>query len=447
VAVKLDATRQTIVGFGLTTAWMPSGRSLPLDKVFGTDGGDAIGLSIVRVSMNPDGTLSGPFIAEAKARGAKIIGTTLSPPARCKSNGNTQKGGYLLEECFDSWSTTIAKFAQTQGLYAMSIANEPDFASCYASKGPPCDADFDSTTFTAKQLVAWVKLAGAKLRAQGIKVIAPEVAEWNHAFSNASASGSTVANHPDSSDPLNCGCFSNTLIEIGCAQTCLDGNGYDYGHWLWKDPDAWNAFDIFGVHEYDSQIAYTWPADINHGVRNKEVWQTEMGGIKYWPEEGPSTDISNGVAVAGWIHSALTAGEASAWIWRFYESFFMNDNEGLALTQGGATYAKRYYTLGNYSRFVRPDFIAVEVVGNSNREVLLSAYRGPDGTVVVVAVNKGTTAVTIPIAITGGNAPAMLTPTVTSGTDNLREAPPVMVTGGSFMAMLPSLSVTTFSGK
>jgi hypothetical protein len=36
-------------------------------------------------------------------------------------------------------------------------------------------------------------------------------------------------------------------------------------------------------------------------------WRT-----KRWPEQGPPTGINNGLAVAGWIHSALAAGEASA---------------------------------------------------------------------------------------------------------------------------------------
>jgi glucuronoarabinoxylan endo-1,4-beta-xylanase len=447
ITVKLDATRQTIQGFGINSALMPSDKSIPVDKLFGTTGADAIGLSILRVGMNTDGSLTGKSVAEAKAKGAKIIGSTWSPPATCKSNNNTQQGGYLLEKCFDSWSTTIANFAKAQGLYAMSIGNESDFASCKA-KGPPCTDDYDTTTFTAKQMVAWVKVAGPKLKAQGIKVIAPEASEWIHAWSNASATGSLVASHPHSSDPLNCGCYSNTPSETGCAQTCLDGNGYDYGHWMWKDQEAWKAFDIFGVHEYDSQIAYAWPADVNAGKRDKEVWQTEMSGVMYWPEQGPSTDINNGLAVAGWIHSALTVGEASAWLYWWYEAYYQDDNEGLALTKGGSTIAKRYYTLGNYSKFVRPDYVAVDVTGNSSTDVLLSAYKSPtDGTVVVVAINKGAAAATVPIGISGGTAPATMTPNVTSATDSLKAGTAVPVTGGSFMAALPSKSVTTFVGK
>jgi glucuronoarabinoxylan endo-1,4-beta-xylanase len=447
INVKLDATRQTIVGFGLNSALMPNEKTIPIDSIYGTTGENGIGLSILRVGMNSNGTLTGKYVAEAKAKGAKVIGSTWSPPANCKSNGKTTQGGYLLESCFASWSKTIADFAKAQGLYAMSIANESDFASC-AAKGPPCTDDYDTTTYTAKQMVAWVKVAGKALKDQGIKVIAPEASEWIHAWSNASATGSLVASHPQSSDPLNCGCYSNTPTETGCAQTCLDGNGYDYGHWLWKDQEAWKSFDIFGVHEYDSQIAYAWPADVNGGKRDKEVWQTEMSGVKHWPEQGPSTDINNGVAVAGWIHSALTVGEASAWLFWWYEAYFQDDNEGLALTKGGSTIAKRFYALGNYSKFVRPDYVAVEVAGNNSTDVLISGYKHPtDGTVVVVAINKGAAAATVPIGISGGTAPASLTPYVTSATENIKAGTAVPVTGGSFMAALPSKTITTFVGK
>jgi len=452
INVKLDATRQTIQGFGINTALMPSGKTFPTDKLFTTTATDSIGLSILRIGMNTNGSLTGQYLSEARAanKDLKVIGSCWSAPANCKSNNDVTKGGYLLDTgtCMNDWATAIANFAKAQNLYAMSIANESDFASC-ASKGPPCTTDYETMTYTANQMVKWVKVAGPKIRSvsPNTKVIAPEASEWIHAWSNASATGSLVSGHPQSSDPLNCGCYSNTPTATGCAQKCLDGDGYDYGHWLWKDQDAWKAFDIFGVHEYDSQIAYAWPADVNGGKRDKEIWQTEMSGVRYWPEQGPSTDINNGVAVAGWIHSALTVGEASAWLWWWYEAYYENDNEGLAITQGSSTVAKRYFTLGNYSKFVRPGYTAVEVGGNANADLLISGYKGSDGTVVVVAVNKGAAAATVPITISGGTAPAMMTPNVTSATDNLKAGTAVAVSGGSFMASLPSKTVTTFVGK
>jgi glucuronoarabinoxylan endo-1,4-beta-xylanase len=167
-----------------------------------------------------------------------------------------------------------------------------------------------------------------------------------------------------------------------------------------------------------------------------------VSGVQYWPEEGPSSDINNGVAVAGWIHSALVAGQASAWLWWWYKASSNSDNEGLVTSSN----PKRYYTLGNYSKFVRPGYVMVDVTGNSNTNVLLSAFTGTDGTV-IVAINKSTSAVSMPITISGGTAPASCTPTVTSSSANLTAGTPVTVTGGAFTASLAATTVTTFVCK
>ncbi len=445
VTVRLSRENQMIQGFGINTAL--SSNNIPINTMFDTEGPDGIGMSILRIGMNSSGQLTGTGISEAKAKGAKVIGSTWSPPGRCKSNGKETDGGYVLESCYEEWADTIANFAKNQGLYAMSIANESDFASCPGV--PVCTTSYETTTYTGKQMVAWVKVAGPKLKAAGVKVIAPEASEWIHAWSNISGTGSIVSSHPHSSDPHGCGCFGNEItpeLEATCAQKCLDGDGYDYGHWLWKDQDAWAAFDILGVHEYDSQIAFPWPDDVNGGVRDKEVWQTEMSGVRHWPEEGPSTSIENGVAVAGWIHSALTVGEASAWLYWWYQAYYEDDNEGLGLLKSGNTIAKRYYTFGNYSKFVRPEYIAVDMTGDMPEDVLLSAYKGPDGTVVVVAINKSGSTKNVPIYI-DGTAPASMATWLTSKDDNLAEKDAVAVADGMFDAELPAMSVTTFVGK
>jgi glucuronoarabinoxylan endo-1,4-beta-xylanase len=270
---------------------------------------------------------------------------------------------------------------------------------------------------TDAETVAFVKAVGPKLRALSppVKVMTPEASEWIHLWTNNSAPGST--------DPLK-------------------GQGYDYGHALFKDATAWGLVDIVGVHQYDTQVAQAWPSDV---PQTKAVWETEMSGVKWWPEEGPSSDINNGVVVAGWIHDALVNGPASAWLWWWYQAQGTNDNEGLLLQNG--TVAKRLYTLGNFSKFIRPGYTRVDVAGTNPANVLLTAYKGTDGTVVVVAINKGTAAATVPITIAGGTAPASLTPWVTSATDNLASKAAVTVTGGSFTATLAATTVTTFVGK
>ena len=431
VMVQLGQTQQTIEGFGINNTYAPGMDDATADKLFDVDKG--IGLSILRIGMSPNGshanTASPQDITKAKARGAKyIIGSTWSPPATCKDNNNTRNGGHLLSSCYGSWSDTIAKFAKDNSLYAMSPANEPDFASCGTAE--PCNGSYDTTLYTSDEMVAFLKVVGPKLKTAGVKLIAPEASEWLHIWSNDSACCSVGGKQ--SSDPLKCG-FPGTM--------CAAGKGYDYGHGIYKDPTAWAALDILGVHQYDTQVAMPWPADVPD---RKPVWQTEMSGVKWWPEGVPSSDINNGVAVAGWLHNALTVGQVNAWFWWWWKAQGAT-NEGLLLSDGTDT--KRHYTYGNYTKFIRPGYTRVDITGSVPADVLLTAFKGADGTVVVVAINKGTAAQTLPISIAGGTTPTSMTPWVTSASDNLVSKTAVTVSGGSFTASLGSKTVTTFVGK
>jgi glucuronoarabinoxylan endo-1,4-beta-xylanase len=423
--VHLDQTEQTMQGFGLNDPWSPALTDAQADLVF--DPTKGIGLTILRIGMGTNGdeisTNTWGDIQKAKARGVTtFIASVWSAPANCKSNNSVNDGGHLLTGCYDSWSSTIAAFPakvkQNAGvdLYAMSPANEPEFASCGTQK--PCNGNYPTMLFTDAEAVAFIKVVGPKLQAlsPAVKVMTPEPSEWIHLWTNNSAPGST--------NPLS-------------------GMGYDYGHTLYKDTTAWGLVDIVGVHEYDTQVAQAWPSDV---PRTKPVWMTEMAGVKWLPEEGPSSDINNGVVVAGWIHDAIVNGPASAWVWWWFQAQSTDDNEGLLLKDG--TQTKRLYTLGNFSKFIRPGYTRVDISGSVPPGVELSAYKNPsDGTVVVVAINTGTSSVSVPISIAGGTAPSQVTPSVTSATDNLASKTVLPVQNSSFTATLDGKTVTTFVGK
>jgi O-glycosyl hydrolase len=413
-------------------------------------GSDQLGLNILRVGMGANGE---PYngsscysdidnvvrITSERSEPHYIMGTLWSPPANCKTNNSIQNGGHLLATCYESWSTTIAAFADkisqntSTTLYAMSPQNETDFASCGLSE--PCNGNYDTTLFTGKEAAEFQKIVGPKLRAKGVIPMSAEASEWLHTWSNESACCSEPSGLP-SSDPFDCGGFNGTPIAASCT---TDFGGYDYGHALAADPDAWAAFDILGTHQYDSQVAYPWPDDVP-ARGDKEVWETEMSGVKWWPEQGPSTHIENGVAVARWVHSALVVGEVNAWLWWWYSG--SSTNEGLVV-QGGQT-AKRYYTFGNFTRYVRPGYHMVAVTGVFPEKVLVSAYVSDGGGVVIVAINETTTAQSIPIAFAGGTAPSAMMPIVTSESENWGEGATVAVQAASLTMGLEPMSVTTF---
>ncbi|HYP91087.1 MAG TPA: glycoside hydrolase family 30 beta sandwich domain-containing protein, partial [Polyangiaceae bacterium] len=440
IAVNLASEQQTMDGFGINDVFQPAFSTTYLDTLFGTGDGQ-IGLTILRVGMSSDGSLTngadaGNDVKGASMRGVKtFIGSAWTAPGDCKTNGQDNGGGFIKDDtCLDSWSKTIAafpaKFKTASGvdLTAMSPANEPDFASCGLAE--PCNGNYATMLWKASDAVKLVNKVGPLLKALNppVKLITPEASEWVHLWSNDSATGSVPSNKPS----------SNPLM----------GKDYDYGHAFFADKTAWGNIDIIGVHQYDSQKALSWPADV---TEKKPIWETEMSGVAWWPEQGPSSDIANGVVVAGWIHDAIVNGPASAWLWWWPKPLadsgggnITNDNEGLWLQNGMKT--KRLYTLGNYSKFVRPGYKRVDITGNTSADLLLTAFKGTDGTVVIVAINKGAAAVTVPITISG-TAPAMLTPWVTSATDDLVKKTAIAVSGGAFMAALDTKTVTTFVGK
>ena len=204
VTVQLNSTHQTIAGFGINNNWAPALTAATADSLF--DSTKGLGLSILRIGMGTDGNaVNGSSWADiqlAQARGLKyVIGSTWSPPANYKTNNNVNDGGYLLAADYTAWATTIAAFpakvksGSGMALYAMSLANEPDFASCGNTE--PCNGDYPTTLYNDTQIVNFIKVAGPKLHAcSRCKVMAPEASEWLHVWSDSSACCSVPSGKP-----------------------------------------------------------------------------------------------------------------------------------------------------------------------------------------------------------------------------------------------------------
>ena len=121
--------------------------------------------------------------------------------------------------------------------------------------------------------------------------------------------------------------------------------------------------------------------------------------------------------MARWIHDALVTGGVSAW--HYWWLIGLNtDDEGLIGYSGNTQITKRLYTVGNFSKFVRPGFVMVGVTG-APANVSVSAFKNPTtGAFVVVAINQNGVDTPITLTLNGLSASAV-TPWITSSTLDL----------------------------
>jgi glucuronoarabinoxylan endo-1,4-beta-xylanase len=403
--------QQAMDGFGAADTWAPGGALSAAQGQLFFDPENGIGLSILRVGIDVDGTILGGGAAYsdiklAASYGAIVWGAPWSPPAADKSNDSEIDGGTLLASDYMSWASVLAGFAATVKqqtgvqLYAISAQNEPDFWASYAT-----------CLYTPAQMTAFVKVLGPLLAALDppVQLIAPEPDTWRHLWGSVT-------------------------------------NGSGYGSAILADPVASSAVNIIATHDYglSNPLSPTRPAPPN-GMAQR-LWETEMSD-----ETAADLDITHGIEVATWVYAAVTTGGASAWHywWLVNQN---TDGEGLLEQTGMAgdinSPPKRLYTLGNFSKFVRPGYVRVDVSGAVPSGTLVAAFQSPsDGTTVIVAINSATSSTTLPVFVAGTAWPAQVVPWVTSGTDNLASQPSIALSNATFTATLAPESVTTFVGK
>ena len=397
VTVDWNVQHQAIEGFGASDAFVNVALSDALaDLFFSADSG--IGLSFLRMGIANDGTLNGGAFSDATkaaARGARVWAAAWTAPAAWKDNGTTNNGGHLCAApaqgvCtashYNDWATRLAGFATTLkqhtsvDLYALSLQNEPDFVATY-----------DSMIVSDSEFVALVNSVAPKLAALAPrpKLMVGEHANWALLWSMAGA---------------------------------IEAN-----------PSALSATDLYGTHQYYGAKAY-------QGLRPKPLWQTEMSSFDAFD---PS--ISNGVTVAKWIHDALTVGNVNVWHYWWLQNPYNEDNEGLIGHPADKTApTKRLYSVGNYSKFVRPGWLRIDVAG-SNPNLFTTAYRSPSNAgFAIVVVNDSGADLPFTANLVHAQA-ASVTPWVTSASLDLASQSPIAVSAGQFATTVP-FGVTTFVG-
>lgn len=414
ITMNWNQQYQEIDGFGVSQACDVYGdqiygfpqRDTIMDLLFSQDKG--IGLSMLRCEVGnglnmptiepQDGVwvYERPVselwvINEAKKRGIdKIFSTVWSPPAWMKTTGKITNGGYLKKDCYRKFAEYLAEYVSAYkrlydiDIYAVSIANEPEYAAMWQSClwKPEMFTDFLQNhlapVFAEKNIPA--------------KVIVGEKGEWSEAM------------------------VVNAL----------------------NNPASCSRLDIVGGHQYSGSISPLTTA-ISKG---KRTWETEVSDTGIY-----KNDIKDGVAWAERIHRFMSDASANAFMYWLGASYKTNNESLIRLYQDG-TYvsAKRLYTMGNFSKFVKPGYVRIGIDNNPVKGVYFSAYKNPlNGEFVVIAVNNTDTNHLFDLSLTGCTA-GSLTQTITNDKENLTRYEDVVSENGTFQLSLGGYSVVTFTG-
>lgn len=388
--IDTSKSYQSIVGFGGMNHPEWTGKDLTdaqRKTAFG-NGDDEMGLSLLRIFVNPDSNqwnIAVPTAKYASNSGATVFATPWEPPAYLAESGGSNGKLHLPRSNYGAYAEHLNNFGTYMknngvNLYSISVQNEPDFAE---------DWTYWSTDETTDFLANYGdKITSTKLMSPESFQYAPENASW-----------------------------------------VRDGGKKFYSKIL-NNAKAMANCDVFGTHMYGTPREWMdFPALENSG---KQIWMTEVyvpnsdaDSANRWPES---------IQVAENIHNALVVGNMSAYTW-----WYIRRSYGL-MTEDGRI-SKRGYCMAQYSKFVRPGAVRIAATEQPAENVYVSAYK-KDNKVTIVAVNKGDTGYTQNFTV--NSAISKIDRYRTSANENIAKTAGLDFTGNSFFAQLPAQSVSTF---
>jgi glucuronoarabinoxylan endo-1,4-beta-xylanase len=385
--VDTGTTYQTIRGFGGINLpeWISEGdmTDAQVQKAFG-NGEDELGFTILRIYVSDDSNAWSraiPTAKRAQALGATVFASPWNPPAAIRNtvNGGLNGGKYQLKK--DKW----AEYAQHLNSY-----------------------------------IKYVEGQGINLYSVSVQNEPDYAAEWTYWSANDVAS--FIAQY-------------GKAVKEGTKAKLMSAESFQYQKPIYNailgNQQAMANCDLFGTHFYGTQRSQMdFPQLENCG---KEIWMTEV----YVPNsDSNSADrFPEAVQVAENMHNGLVVGNLNAYVW-----WYIRRQYG-PLKENGQI-SKRGYMMAQYSKWVRPGAVRIGATEQPNNNILCSAYQNEDGSIAVVAINKGSSAVTQNFSLSGVDI-SDISAYRTSANENIKEISQ-SASGSSFSSQLPGNSVTTF---
>jgi O-glycosyl hydrolase len=326
-----------------------------------------------------------------------------SAPGYMKTNGSAANGGQVCGSAGASCSS--GDWRQAYANYLVQYAK--DYAAAGVpltylgpSNEPDYSANYDSMTMSPAQMVSVLDVLGPTVRNSGL------------------------------SAQISC-----------CAATGWPVSG-QYAAAIEADPTALAATAVLTSHGYSGA-----PTSPLSGW-NKPAWETEWSTFEGFDSAWDDGSDASGMTWAQHIYQGLTGANLSAYLywWGSTTPSENGDNEGLLEINGSSVIPTgRLWAFANYSRFIRPGAVRIGA-SSPNSAVDLSAFKNPDGSLAVVALNtgSGSDTVTYSLANTGVSNGATVSPYLTDNSSSVSAQGTTTVANGAFTATVPGRSLVTY---
>jgi len=167
------------------------------------------------------------------------------------------------------------------------------------------------------------------------------------------------------------------------------------------------------------------------GDTNMWLWDPGMADAMVWAHN---------------IHDYLTIANVSGWeYWELadYSGQPVRYNDGLV--DGVFSPGKRYYVIGNWSKYVRSGWVRIDATASPAKKIYVTAFKEESsGNFAIVVINQNSYPVVLTFSLDGFPDVTSVNPTLTSISANLIDQEEVNVSNGGFSYQLPATSVVTF---
>lgn len=342
-----------------------------------------------------------------------------SPLERLTKNGKAYgEAGYVSNIApenyaeFAKYVLDVAEHFKADGLPIKYVSpiNEPAFEWAGGQEG--CHYEPDEVIALLR---VFVEEIGKREGLDGVEISGPEGSSWR--------------NSPSRWEDDTLGLCMKIMEDevLGQYFTSLDAHSY------WSTTDAKTTFARTFTRKFP-----------NVKLRETEWCEMTTGNMK----SEKDLSIGSGIVLAKQVHEDLTILDCVSWsFWtavsfgEYRDGLIYTDAQGNAVQQ----LPKRYYTLGNYSRFIDRGYTRVNCTSGAGN-VLASAYTGTnengEDEIVIVLINDNTESVNIDFPGIDASKYNRISVNVTDRGKNLAETTYAEYVEGAAIT-IPKTSVTT----